>query len=276
MAKEVGLTFDEETPSLTKEEYFEKLNHHIEESKQKFSYESVPKENHEIVKYFSEEGGSVEDLLSDNDIVIATALLNMNDKEKYIMSRTDALVRAGLGKEEADERALEDFEEMSENDLAQATKAIDQNLLAYKREVLQDHIERRNSLRQQELQRANVKAQAQQKQMVNTLNSMNQFMGMKLTPDVKAAIAKDIETGQLDKTLDTSIGKAKVESYLLAKFGKQIMDYQQKLLQTKTAQSYNKGVEKYIEKNHNAAPETREQNASTGKTGKWSGLDNID
>jgi len=276
MAKRIGLSMEEDISELSEEDFFNRVNDHIENSKQKFSYRDVPEENQAIVKYFAEEGGSVADLLADDDVVLASSLLQMPSKDKYVMARSRALVTAGLSKEEADERVAEELDTMSEKELAQAVDRIDGELEQYKRSAIKKHLDFKKSYLAKEAERRQAKAQAERKQMVSVINSMDQFMGMKLPQEVKAKIAKDIESGEMDKTLSGAIAKAKVESYLLTKFGKQVSEFQDKLLKRSTAASYNKGVKKYVEKNHNHIPESRERGASKGEKQRWANLKDID
>jgi hypothetical protein len=63
----------------------------------------------------------------------------------------------------------------------------------------------------------------------------------------------------MDKVLNTVAAKARVNAYMMELFGKQIKEVQSKILNETSREAYNKGVGKFIEKNHNVKPERREK-----------------
>lgn len=276
-AKELEIELEEGVESLTRQEFFEKVKNKIESSKEQFSYQGIAEENLPIVKYFAEEGGSVAELLNDNDVVLATSLLNMSDKEKFLMMKKQGFVNAGLTEEEASERAEEMFDGLSEDDMARAVKKIDQDLIAFKKHAIGEVVKLKNAINAKENERIAAKAQAEQAEMIKAVNSMEKFFEMNLPADVKAKIVEKIKSGDVDKFFSQSLASAKLNAYLIAKFGKQVTELQKKIMNTKSAKSYNKGVEKFIEKNHGKKPDSREKPATSGgEKSKWDGLRDIE
>jgi hypothetical protein len=276
-AKDLNIDLEEGQTDLDYETFVSKINDKIESSKEKFSYQGIPEDTVDVVKFFAENGGTVADLLNDHDVVVASTLLEMTDREKVLLSKRRSFVNAGLSEEDANERAEEVFDSMTEDEVARAVKTIDIELSSFKRQAITKVANERKAVVEKERQKNEAKAVSQRKEMVSVLKSMDQFMGMKIKPEVKEKIISQIESGDFDKTISSSLAKAKVEAYMVMKFGKQVMELQEKILKTKTAESYNKGVQKFIDKNHNHRPETREKApARGGEEQKWSGLKELD
>ena len=274
IAKNLGLTLEDEITELTEDAFVEKVKEKIESSKEKFNYQHIPEDTLDVVKFFAEEGGTVADLLTDHDVVLAEVYLSMDSEAKFVKFQSEQLIRAGFDEESAAGRAQELWDQKSEKDQAQAIKQIDTNILAFKNQAIKEVVDRRKEIVAKEKSKAVVKAQAEKTQMIGVVKGMSEFMGMPIPKEVNDQIVRQIENGNFDKVLNSSTAKARVNAYMMEKFGKQILETQKKILGDTSRASYNNGVQKLIDKNHNAKPERKEKGQQTEvKAGKYNFTD---
>ena len=276
-AKELELTLEEDEKELTKEAFVERVKEKIESSKEKFNYQHIPEDVLDVVKFFAEDGGTTADLLSDHDVVLAEVYLSMDSESKFLRFQSDKLERNGLDKESAAARAQELWDQKPEKEQAQAIAEIDSQIIAFKNQAIKEVVGKRKEIVQKQKVQAEAKAKAERTRMVDIVKGMTEFMGMQIPKEVNDKLVRKIENGDIDKVLNNVAAKARVNAFMIELFGKQINETSKKILSDTSRESYNKGVQKLIEKNHNVKPERREKGQQTEKKDKkfdFSGIDN--
>lgn len=276
-AKELELTLEEDEKELTKEAFVERVKEKIESSKEKFNYQHIPEDVLDVVKFFAEDGGTTADLLSDHDVVLAEVYLSMDSESKFLRFQSDKLERNGLDKESAAARAQELWDQKPEKEQAQAIAEIDSQIIAFKNQAIKEVVGKRKEIVQKQKVQAEAKAKAERTRMVDIIKGMTEFMGMQIPKEVNDKLVRKIENGDIDKVLNNVAAKARVNAFMIELFGKQINETSKKILSDTSRESYNKGVQKLIEKNHNVKPERREKGQQTEKKDKkfdFSGIDN--
>jgi hypothetical protein len=276
-AKELELTLEEDEKELTKEAFVERVKEKIESSKEKFNYQHIPEDVLDVVKFFAEDGGTTADLLSDHDVVLAEVYLSMDSESKFLRFQSDKLERNGLDKESAAARAQELWDQKPEKEQAQAIAEIDSQIIAFKNQAIKEVVGKRKEIVQKQKVQAEAKAKAERTRMVDIVKGMTEFMGMQIPKEINDKLVRKIENGDIDKVLNNVAAKARVNAFMIELFGKQINETSKKILSDTSRESYNKGVQKLIEKNHNVKPERREKGQQTEKKDKkfdFSGIDN--
>lgn len=277
LAKKHELTIDEGIDSLTEEEYHEKLAEKIEGSKQKFTYQGIPDDTKDIVKFFAEDGGTVSDLLSDHELIAVEVYKSMSDNDKVLRYQTDVYTRAGMDDETAVEEAEKFVGSMSEKDIAQAVIRINGELDVYKKRTIERVVGERKKVVEAEKTKSLAKAQAEKKVMISMVKAMEDFAGMKLTPELREKLVARIESGDLDKQLNVSAAEARINAYMHKLFGKQIKANLHTALVKEGREGYNKATDKFIQIAHNEAPDKREKSQHQSQSAKgWDKLANIE
>lgn len=273
LAKDLGIELENDTP----EEFKTKVTAKIESAKQEFKLDGYPEEAKALVKHLKDNGGKVEDFLLNKDIVALQGVKNLDPEQKVLFVRTNELTRTGLSADKAQEQAATEIEEMSSRDLKNKAIEIDAEADGLISKEIKKITGDREAQIAKEREAVVTKTKAEITQLKSYVSNQTEFFGIELSEKAKQGIIRDIETGAFDDIANKSPESSKFTAYMIAKFGKNILD----TLNKKSAEQNRTGYNAATEKSLNALHKTKEaaqqkqaghQKSKSGETGKFDGF----
>lgn len=273
LASDLGIELENDTP----EEFKAKINQKIESAKQEFKLDGYPDEAKSLIKHLKDNGGKVEDFLNNKDIISLQGVKNLDPEQKVLFVRTNELTRSGLTQEKAQEQASLEVEEMSARDIKNRANEIDTEADGLISKEIKKITGDREAFVAKERDAVITKTKAEITQLKSYVSNQTEFFGIELSDKAKQGIIRDIETGAFDDIANKSPESSKFTAYMIAKFGKNIMD----TLNKKSAEQNRTGYNAATEKSLNALHKTKEtaqqkqaghQKSKAGETGKFDGF----
>ena len=211
-----------------------------------FSMDHFEEDQKEIINYFLNKGTRAEllnPLKEIDDVILQPA------EEKVLAYFINA---EGLSEAAAQEKLNTLIEE---DTLDKKIKSIDVELHGLRetryKEIISKTFDRVNE--------QTAKIQKEKKEMVDYVEQVDSFMGMKLPDKLKTYIKKEIETGKLSSSNNNA--ETQINARLFMLYGNQILAKIKEDIKNSSRDSYNKGLETEIRKIHNLPPKQQAQPA---------------
>lgn len=261
--KEIGKKFDLDlTADDDDSEFEEKLADKLSKSRQEINLDGFSDDAKALIKHLNENKGDVESFFTNKNIIGLQSVLSLDPETKVRNVRINELIGSGKTKAEAIESVDNEFKEMSTREIKDMADDIDQQA----KKLIQSEVKK--MVGDKELKAAALREQEAAKiaddriKLKGYIDKQDTFLGLKLSPEAKKAIVRDIENGEFDKLLSQNPEQQKFAAYMFGKHGAKIL----KKIDTTISESNRKGFNAATKKAVDALHKTDDEIA-TKKTG---------
>ena len=261
--KEIGKKFDLDlTADDDDSEFEEKLADKLSKSRQEINLDGFSDDAKALIKHLNENKGDVESFFTNKNIIGLQSVLSLDPETKVRNVRVNELMGSGKTKAQAVETVDNEFKEMSTREIKDMAEDIDQQA----KKLIQNEVKK--MVGDKELKAAAIREQEQAKvaadrsKLKGYIDKQDTFLGLKLSPEAKKAIVRDIENGEFDKLLSQNPEQQKFAAYMFGKHGAKIL----KKIDTTISESNRKGFNVATKKAVDALHKTDDEIAAK-KTG---------
>ncbi len=247
-----------------------KLNEKIEGAKQDIKLDGYSADARGIIKHLNENKGELTDFFQNKEIASLQSIIGLPDEQKVLYVKTNEYVQAGMSKDEAIEKAETEVEEYGTREIKDIATKINTDA----NDLITTEINKIVGNKDEIISQQKVKANETKTKEVNALkdhiNAQATFLGIKLTPKAKENIVRDLESGVFDQVANNNPASSKLAAYMIAKYGKKIVEN----YSTNASEQNRKGHNEAVDKQTGALHKTKEsaQKTGAGKTEGQKGL----
>lgn len=274
LAADLELTPGEGKELKTYEDFKEAYTSKLEQSRKEVNLDGYGPEAAIVIKAL-ENGVTIDKIYTNERISQANLILEMDQNEKVLLSKEQALIEMGYSEDNARAQAKTLVDNMKPEDIAREAGKIDALAVTSR----QNEITRMNNERQAAID--TLKAQeakryeADIKTVKQEIEKKTTFHGLPLTKEMKAAVLKDLESGELQKQLSINKADTLINAYLYKKFGAKILDMLEERVKEEKETTYLSAVKKVLKvlPQSESKKNVESNDVSGGANGKFSWSD---
>jgi hypothetical protein len=208
-------------------------------------------------------------------------VLSLDAETKVRDVRYNELISDGLLEEDAKTTLDEEIDAMSSRELKDQADDIDTQAMKFINNEVKKIVGDKEIKAQAERVKLEQQSQVDRTNLKNYIEKQETFLGLKLTPEARKSIARDIDNGTFDRVLKESPEAQKFSAYMLSKHGTKILNRIEKAMSEQNRTGYNAATKKATDALHKVSDDVVDkrtghqpvkENAS-GKRPKWSNED---
>lgn len=274
LAADLELTPGEGKELKTYEDFKEAYTAKLEQSRKEVNLDGYGPEAAIVIKAL-ENGVTIDKIYTNERISQANLILEMDQNEKVLLSKEEALIEMGYSEEDAKAQAKTLVNNMKPEDIAREAGKIDAlAVTARQAEITRMNNERQaaiDTLKAQEAKRH----EADIKTVKQEIEKKTTFHGLPLTKEMKAAVLKDLESGELQKQLSINKADTLINAYLYKKFGAKILDMLEERVKEEKETTYLGAIKKVLKvlPQSESKKNVESNDVSGGANGKFSWSD---
>ena len=236
-------------------ELVKKVRSQIEGAKKELKLDGYTPEAQSLIKHLNENKGSVEEFLTNPLIAEMQNVLSLEPEEKVRLVRTNELIKEGKTADEAAEAVATEFENMTVKQVREFSDNINSQATEVRNREIKKVVGDRQKTVDDNAQTERDNNEGEVQNLKNYVQGQEDFLGIKLTPEARAAIVHEIDTGGFDKAVEQSPAASKFFAYMVSKYGTKIINNFTKAKTTANRKGYNAALDKQTDALHKSAEE---------------------
>jgi hypothetical protein len=260
--KQIAKDFDLDLENDDEAEFKTKFSEKLDKSRQEFNLDNYSDEAKAVIKHLNDNGGDIDSFFSNPKIISMQSVLALDPEAKVRNVRIQEEIASGKTRADAVTSVDEELKSLGTRELKDIASDID----AQAKKLINDEVKK--IVGDQEMRATQIRAQNEAKVKAEKINlksfveKQDNFLGLKLSPEAKKLILRDIDNGNFDKVVSSNPDQIKFSSYMFSKYGSKIMKKIDATMSEHNRKGYNAATRKQLDALHKT-----ENEASRGRSG---------